>query len=126
MVDLIWEHSDEDKHEEKGCNRKEEHKDALHKASHHMLSLVVDFFNFCVCSFDVFALQIAYFFNDCLVLFELFLEALRELLHSLNHLDHIGFELSLLCSLLLFIFVKVDNSTPFLRLFLLLVLLLQF
>ncbi len=79
-----------------------------------MLSLVVDLLDFCVCCFDVFALQIAYFFNDCLVLFELFLKAFRELLHSLNHLDHIGFELGFLCSLLLFIFVKIDNSTPFL------------
>ena len=113
MVDLVLKHSNEHKHEEKGRDRKYEHKNTLHKARYYMLSLVVDLFNFGVSCFDVFALQITNFFNDSLIFFELFLKAFCKLLHSLDHLNHICFKLCPLSSLLLFIFVKVNNSSCF-------------
>ena len=89
VVDLTGEHSDKNEHEDEGCNRKNHHKDSLHKASHHVLRLVVYFFHLRVSFLDVFGLEGTHILYYYFVFFKLLLEALSELLHAMHHLKHV-------------------------------------
>ena len=112
MVDLAWEHADEEDHEQEGANRKNQHEDALHESSHDVLRRVVDLGHLCISLVDIASLERTDIFDDTLVLFELLLETSGELLHPADHLQHVLLQFAAFSRLFALFFVVVHRASP--------------
>ena len=111
VIDLAWEHPDEDKHEEEDGNDKDQHEYALEEASHHMLGLVIDLADLCVRLLDVLCLRFAHAIYHNFILSELLFEAFCEVFHALHHRNHVFFKTHSLFGLFFFNFIEVDRAT---------------
>ena len=118
MVDLAGEHSNEDEHEKEDCDGEDQHNDALHEAGDYVFCLVVDLCHLRVGPLYVLCLKGIDFGDGSLVFPELILEASGELLHFLNHLQHVVLHPLPLRRLVPLHFVVVHDAALFLGLLL--------
>ena len=125
MVDLTWEHSNENKHKDEADYGKDQHENSMHETCDDVLGLVINLFYFCVSFINIWLSECTDLVNDTFVFFKLLLEPLRKWLHSRDHWQHVIFQFNSFLGLISFYFIIV-NSARFLVFSLINVPLLQF